>query len=290
MNSAERNFSITELQDSAIPGIAAQYEELTRQKRSEDQILNTLAGQGIFAPPNIRGPAWQWIKDAIEAMKGRTLVKDLGNFTAPLTWLTLDIPYQSRASLEWKTEASRGGEFSLRLLGSGFGGGRSISWSVTQAIQERDSRVVFMRDVITNVKLYKIRDANAQESMQVETSVVGRGPVRLVSEKNPTATSIDELDPSLYDIDYGKALDLTAYDVPFSQTDTYSIDKSLSLTIGVAEGVLPAGLSAEINAELGSHGSCEVVWQFAPRFIHQPYWKKRGNSLLPLWGIRRAVR
>jgi hypothetical protein len=198
-----------------------------------------------------------------------------------------DIPYNSKASLEWKVGAGEQAEFSLKVLGTGFGTGRSLSWSVTQAIEERDTPVIFVRDVFVNVKLYETPNFKGDATVEAETSVVGRGPVRLVSQDKPTVKPVNDIDASKYAMDYESAVDLEKYDVTFNETHTYSIDKEVNIAVGLEALKLPVGVVPELSAMLSSHCSCVVTWAFAPKHIHQPYWDRKNRGLLPLWSIRK---
>jgi hypothetical protein len=145
---------------------------------------------------------------------------------------------------------------------------------------------MFLRDVIANVKLYKTRNFTGDSGLEAETSIVGRGPVRLVTQKKSATKKANQIDVSKYEIDYDKAVDLEKYDATLNETHTYSIDKEASLTVGIEGLNLPIGISAEINAQLSSQCSCMVSLAFAPGFVHQPYWEKRNRGLLPFWSIR----
>ena len=289
MSNDNQEFPVVELKDSAIPGIATRYQQLQDQGLSEEEIFHLLSKEKTSTKPvvKMRGPIGDWLKSSLATLKGRTLVKDLGNFTVPVTWLVFDIPHKSRASLEWKIGAEGGADFSLQILGTGFGAGRSVSWSVTQAIEERETPVVFIRDIIANVKLYETPSLIGKATLEAETSIVSRGPARLISEKHSKAKLASEIDTSRYAMDYEKAVDLLKYDVALNEMHTYSIDKEMNISVGLEGLNLPLGISTGISAKLTSQCSCVVSMALAPGFVHQPYWDKQSRGLLPFWSIRK---
>ena len=204
MSNENQEFPVIELEDTPIPGVAERYHQLQEQGLDDQQIATSLLQQedaqelieGVS-----RGSVGDWFRNIFHVLKGRQLVEDLGEIAVPITWLEFNVPYQSRASLEWGATAGDTAEFSLKLFGTGLGGRRTLSWSVTHAIEECDAPVALVRDVFVNVKVYETPIFTGGKRLEAEVSVVGRGPVRLVAHEAAPLTAVADLDLFKFDID-----------------------------------------------------------------------------------------
>jgi hypothetical protein len=283
---------VVELDDSPTAGLAERYQQL-RDRGLPDQQIEALLEQdgevGAQFGPASRGALGEWLRNTLAVLKGRRLIEEFGTVNVPIVWLVFDVPHQSRASLEWTVEGQQTTEFSLKLFGTGYGSRRTVSWSMSQGVAERDNAMSFIRDVVVDVKLYEVPRVGGQPRLEAEASVVGRGPARLLATAPAGRVAAAALDPFTYEVDPGAAVDLVKFDAPLEQTQVYRAERESSFSIGVEalKAVLPTGVAVEVGAKLSSKGACAVTWKFAPGFVHQPYWSRRQRGVLPLWSVVR---
>src|SRR6266550_3453867 len=121
--------SITVLEDEAIPGIAELVE--SRSEDDPEKLASALlerAKEVDVGNPASRGP--ERYLSIIERIRSRKLLEDLGNRQFTVDWLGFHVPAGAKGRLKIKHIQKGTFGATLKVLGLGFGAGRSLSLAV----------------------------------------------------------------------------------------------------------------------------------------------------------------
>lgn len=290
MNEAA-TFPIVDVDDRPVPGLAERHRALAEEGRSAEEIVATLereVQEGSLVVAQRRGVVTDLLWRLADILDGRRLVERLGVEPVELTWLVLHVPHQSKASLSWKGEGGGQASFALQVVGSGLAGGRNVSWSVAQSLGPRETSAAFTREILVALDLYETPRLAGGTVRELEVSVVGTGPARIVALPAGEPVRVAGLDRFRFEAPPDEAIDLSGYDAVVKEERKYRVSGERSFTLGVpvAKLVPLDGLKAELGAKLTASAELTVLFELAPGFVHQPYWSRRGREPLPQWGLQ----
>ena len=127
---------IVVIEEEAIPGIA----DLVEGRPGDDpreiaSVLLQRANEVDIGSPISRGP--ERYLSIVERIRRRKLVKDLGSRQFSLDWLSFHVPAGASGRLKVKHIRKETFGATLKVLGFGFGAGRSLSLAVEDDFGER---------------------------------------------------------------------------------------------------------------------------------------------------------
>ncbi|WP_433307219.1 hypothetical protein ACQP2F_22940 [Actinoplanes sp. CA-030573] len=245
-----------------------------------DRLLESLATDGLSLPAERGLPGIA--RRVIDRLRGARPVEELGEVDAAFEILGLHVPPAGRAALHLARSESGDRQVSIKAIGSGFGGGRTLTLAVDEDIPERNRCMVIRQHVTLAVRRFE-RDAAGQP--WIRTDVVAWSNREFVG-LDPCVhcgASGDDLDPLEFDEDEAGALDLRSYDAAVTRKSAMTLAGKRKADIGVdVGGKAGAGFHLEQQTTI----SCTASYTFPAGRWFLPYRPAGDTAALPYWAVR----
>jgi hypothetical protein len=280
---------VRRVQEWSIDGFGAVYDRLGP---SSDEGAIVVALREHADESGIPLPGGRSVGNAfrlvVDILRGRRLLRDWGEYPAAVDWLTLHVPPGGAAAFTLQNRAIENAGVTLKLLGSGYGGGRGVILAVKEDFRERTQCTRLTQHVTVRVRTFD--GGRGPDDPDVETSVVTIRHLEVrpwntcpLCGTNPDAVDITAYEPA------GPGLDLIHDDVGQTQQVTIQLSATdrgelkLPVQIPGLSQVADIGLFAERQLEL----TCSSEYRFPPRAFFAPFRPFGTQADLPFWTVRR---
>jgi len=269
------------LADEPVAGVADRVAAVLAEGDDDtaaDRLGRLLAADGRSLPVERGLP--DAARRVIDRLRGMRPVDELGQVDAAFEIVGLHVPPAGKAALQMRSSTTTDNQISITALGSGFGGGRSLTLSVDEEIAERDRCMVILQHVTLAVR----RLARGDESL-VRTDVVGWSNQEHIGLPSCVHCGVpgDDLDPLEFEEDEASALDLRAFDAAVTRRPARSLTGKRKTDIGVD---LAGKASAGFHLEQQTTISCTPSYTFPAGRWFVPYRRRGDTAALPYWAIR----
>jgi hypothetical protein len=270
----------------SIRGYADRFMSLCISESSLENVVQLVTSQTRdegLPLPSTRGVR-NIFKLIADYVNQRQLRQDLGVHTISVTWFELHVPHECKAVLKWGPESS----FTLSLLGSGYGNGCKISFSVEGNMPAQIKCCKFIQHIDAHVKVYALPSTNG-ERYEAAVDLVHPGARQIVAWTDCPfcGIDIDKVD----DVEYchGKLIDLRNYDTTYIESfsggltvsNTMDISLPLQALVGIVEGA-KIGVTMKREAKINYN----LEYEFINGLCYQPYWPADDPNRLPYWSIK----
>jgi len=247
-----------------------------------DRLVESMVADGLTLPAERGMPGVA--RRIIDRLRGVRPVEELGRVDAAFEILGLHVPPAGKAALHLAQTATGDRQVSITAIGSGFGGGRTLTLAVDEDIPERDRCMVVRQHVTLSVRRMSRPDEPGAEPW-LRTDVVAwsnREFVGLPSCVHCGAPA-DDLDPLEFDEDEANALDLRSFDAAVTRKSAMTLAGRRKADIGIdIAGKAGAGFHFEQQTSI----SCTASYTFPAGRWFLPYRPNGDTAALPYWAIR----
>lgn len=270
--------SIVDLEDEPIPGLA----DLVESHPGADaealaaELLERARSVGVGLPVS-RGPG-RYL-GIVERIRGRRLVKDLGQRDFTVDWFAFHVPPGGSGRLKVGHKSQETAGLKLKVLGLGFGSGRSLSLALEDDYGERSSCLRLRRTFEGQFQAYE--DRSGQQYIQVDV-------LRVVKDQQSTLAVCDRcgvgaLPPLDFTPAPGVAIDVTDDPRGRSLSDVLTIkdDRELELSLPIKfPGLdITPGVALKREVEL----ECSYAYTLPGGRCYTPYRDADGWQDFPFW-------
>lgn len=247
--------------------------ELEVQTRSNNVALPAARGLGeVFT-------------NMVRAIRGRTLVENLGEHEFSVDWLTFHVPSGGKGYLQM--ENAQGAKFGLGLgfVGLGYGSGFHVTISVNQDFHERTNCLHLSHRILAQVLKYTDNGSNGPAYLQLNVLKLLSSQMTEIKEcaecnnTGPTAKLL---------LKRGAAIDLTADPVGLTREETLSLNNDSELEIGLPFSLANMKLKPTVVVNRSIHLECKVRYVFPGGYCFTPARKPGSWNDFPFW--RRTVK
>ena len=245
-----------------------------------DGLLKSLTADGLSLPAERGLP--DIARRVIDRLRGARPVEELGEVDAAFEILGLHVPPAGKAALHLARSQTGDRQVSITAIGSGFGGGRTLTLAVDEDIPERDRCMVVRQHVTLAVRLFQRVPAGEP---WIRTDVVAWGNREFVGLPSciHCGASGDDLDPLDFDEDEANALDLRSFDAAVTRKSAMTLVGKRKADIGVeVAGKAGAGFHLEQQTTI----SCTASYTFPAGRWFLPYRPAGDTAALPYWAVR----
>lgn len=246
------------------------------------RLRRSLAADGLSLPVERGLP--DVARRVIERLRGMTAVEELGRVDAAFEILGLHVPPAGKAALQLHDSTTGDHQVSITAIGSGFGGGRTLTLSVDEDIPERDRCMVMLQHVTLSVRRLT-REGDPEADPLLRTDVVAWSNRELIGlpQCPRCGPAGDDLDRLEFDEDEANALDLRSYDAAVTRRQTMILEGRRKTDIGVeVAGKAGAGFHLEKHTTI----SCTASYTFPAGRWFLPYRPHGDTAALPYWAVR----
>jgi hypothetical protein len=269
--------------DEPVIGVADRVAALAGgEGDAADQLRRSLAADGLSLPVERGLP--DVARRVIERLRGMTAVEELGEVDAAFEILGLHVPPAGKAALQLHNSTTAEHQVSITAVGSGFGGGRTLTLSVDEDIPERDRCMVMLQHVTLSVRRLTREGGPAADPL-LRTDVVAWSNRELIGlpECPRCGSAGDDLDLLEFDEDEANALDLRSYDAAVTRHQSMTLEGRRKTDIGVeVAGKAGAGFHLEKHTTI----SCTSSYTFPAGRWFLPYRHHGDTAALPYWAVR----
>jgi hypothetical protein len=266
------------LEDDPIPGIA----ELVESRPDDDpevlerQLLDRANAVDVGNPAP-RGQS-RYLS-IIDRIRGRVLLEDFGKRQFPVDWFAFHVPpgAKGRLKLTHKKEGTLG--VKLKVLGLGFGGGRSLSLALQDDYGERTECLRLQRTFEAHIRAFEDISGNAYFQVDVERVVADTQ----YGEGKCEFCGIGTLPELGFTPVAEVAIDVTHDPKGRTISDSYSIDENkeleLSLPFSFSGFDITPGVALKRNVNL----ECAYGYTLPGGYRYTPYRHEDGWKDFPFW-------
>jgi hypothetical protein len=270
--------TIEVLEDEAIPGIAQLVE--SRPDDDPQALVTELLDRALTVDVGIPSSrSTNRYLSIIDRIRGRQLVEDLGKRQFDVDWFAFHVPpgAKGRLKLTHKKEGTLG--VKLKVLGLGFGGGRSLSLALQDDYGERTKCLLLQRTFEANFRVFE--DISGRQYFQVDVE-------RVVKDKQYGAGECQRCSiGALPEFDFTPvaevAIDVTHDPNGRTISDSYSIDENkeleLSLPLNFTGFDILPGIALRRNVKL----ECEYGYTLPGGYCYTPFRDDDGWRDFPFW-------
>lgn len=273
---------VTDEIDEPLPGLAERLTILARQGLDEEALATELRTGALAA--GVPLPVGRGLSDVVawlrERLRRRRLVEDLGEHPVAIPVFSFHVPPHGAAELRFERAASDSRQFTIKLLGTGLGNGRTVGFSLRESFPERRTCARFIEHVTAHSRLYEV-DGGELEAV---TDVV-RSRFREVASWadcpfcGVAPESVDPVDFILGE----DGADHRHDELGEERVEelTVAIESSAEVGVSLSHGGVrvDAGLTARVTAQL----RCSARWVYPGGHLVIPYRPALAPQALPFW-------
>jgi hypothetical protein len=221
------------------------------------------------------------IRRLVRRIRDRSLVRDLGAYPTNVEWLGFHVPPGGSASLALSQETARAGSVKLKVMGLGFGSGRSIKLGSAQNFGVRDR--CFTLGVKLQIRLRTYTEHSGREDLlqvdveQVLGSFLATPAACTWCFKAPAPGAVPR--------EREREWDLTDDPTGLTETVTYELGESADVEIGLnLPGAGLGSLTPSVAVNRSFTSSCVAMYTFPGKARFTSYRQIPRALDLPFWG------
>jgi hypothetical protein len=223
------------------------------------------------------------LRSLVDWFKGRKLVRELPDQDYALPLLECHVPPGGSTVVRTSESAAASGQLELKIFGSGLGGGRKATLSISKDSAPRQNCATYFLDLRVKPRLYRTSEGESIELTILEC--LGETPV---TYKNCPYCGVTPESIDRFTYRKGDHLDLRRDAVKAMRRFELTVEDSASIKGGIK--VERVGVDLSVGATV-SHGmKLAVESEFVPGFLYQPYARLADGPLqTSMWATRGNV-
>ena len=271
------------LSDQPLLGAGAFVEQhKSESERALAEALREHALEHGVGLPAARGPI-DAFESIVRRIRGRTLMKDLGEHEVAITWLTAHAPPGGNTHLRVAQLAKSGFGVQLSVLGIGLGSGRSVTLGVDRDFGKRDKCMRIQHKFRVAIRAYRYDEDD--DAPKVQTDVVKQLGEKISSYDDcPYCFLEAEHCPDMAEAIEENTCDLTDDPTGKSEKTSITIENEKEIELGLK---LPLG-GLEITPSLAVKRNwkliCSLESHFPGGYCYTPHRIVGEWNDLPFWG------
>jgi hypothetical protein len=276
--------SVTDEIDEPLPGLAERYDALVRKGLDGDALATELRAGALAA--GIPLPVGRGLSDVIAFLRrrrsSRRLVEDLGEHAVAIPLLEFHVPPGGAGELKFERGTSDERQFTIKLLGTGLGSGRTLGFSLCESFPERGTCARFIQHVTAHSRLYGV-DGGEVETV---TDVLRRQVREVVSWNDCPFCGVvpDTVDP--VDFILGEdGVDHRHDEHGEERVEELTVTTETSADIGVALSAAAVRVEAGVTARVTAQIACTARWVYPAGRLVIPYRPALAPQALPFWAV-----
>ena len=272
---------VTDAIDEPLPGLFERYDALARQGLDGDALAAELRESALAA--GVPLPVGRGLSDVIAFLKrrrARRLVEDLGEHPIAVPVFEFHVPPGGAAELTLEHGVTDDRQFTIKLLGTGLGNGRTLGFSLQESFPERRTCARFIEHVTAHSRLYEVD----RGELETVTDVV-RGRFREVASWpdcpfcGVLPSTVDGVDFTLGEGGVDHRRDEFGEERVEELTVAIESSADVGVSLSAAAARVEAGLSARVTAQL----KCRVRWVYPAGRLVVPYRSAFAPDAFPFW-------
>lgn len=257
-------------EDKALPGLAnlvALQPGLTPNDEVVAEFGRRLQASDLPVAPTMG--LTSGLRELVERILFRKLVREEAPTKAAVPWFECHVPPGGSATVRSSTTRSSDMSCELTVYGSGLGGGRKTTLSVSTASSPRKACAIYSLDYSVTSRIYDVR---GRESIELEVVAFLGESIRTLDPCPFCGVSPDDIDE--FEFRRGDYLDLRSDLVPTDRTFDLTVEGEFSASVSL--NAIP-GL--KLGAKVSRGMTLQVADTFLPGLMYYPYTRVPMTSL-----------
>ena len=272
---------VTDEMDEPLPGLAERYNVLVRKGLDEGALATELHANALAA--GVPLPVGRGLSDVIAFLKRRLrrrLAEDLGEHPVAVPVFEFHVPPEGAGELKFERGSSDVRQFTIKLLGTGLGNGRTLGFSLRESFPERRTCARFIQHVTAHSRLYEVDNGE----FEAVTDIVRRGVREVSSWTDCPFCGVRPEDVDGVDYMLGEGgVDHRRDEYGEERLEEFNVATERSANVGVSLTAAGASVEAGLSARVTTQLKCTARWVYPPGRIVVPYWPALGPNALPFW-------